>query len=639
MLGEGKIAPMNTETPTEVLAKEASASSETPNNAAAPVNLVTANTQNLIMGRALQYPIYDGYGTLLLAQGKIFTKKFKEMLDARNICSVQMHPEDYFNLNIRSAADEAAQKTQLDEEVVKSLDKIIDSGLLFVVNSESALLNKMAIQGCKNYHREKYLGRINRNMETSVFVDHLIHNALRGENINCNDVVRLTANYLDDITTDIDSTIAAKLEFVCQSSVSDHCVGMAILGMAMGVEMGMDAPNVRTIALAGLLHDWGMVFVPEEIRAASRHLTEDEYFEIMKHPLHTVKLLDQMCGVPTQVRLICYQVHERPNGRGYPQGRISERIHPIAKILSVADAYNALTSPRPFRPPLTPYAAMECILRQTAVGDFDPHVVRALLMVHSLFPIGSYVVLSNNSIARVLRRNGHNFTRPIVRIIQEPEGKEVPEDAEGSVIDLSEAGLEVLKTLPAPGTDSIGLNSEILLWGMHNLDEFDSASEYPADVSEMISRMFMPKSAVAAEVAPTELISLEAYSEKQKYVANRALDFLEASRHRIESQYADKRNYVRTAVKTIVTIHLVNLENPFSNLQLNFSFRALTYDISQGGISFIYPGAVSLDNILVGLETSQDAKAWFQGKIVRSREIGDTGFWLYSVAFQQRVAM
>ena len=63
--------------------------------------------------------------------------------------------------------------------------------------------------------------------------------------------------------------------------------------------------------------------------------------------------------------------------------------------LRFLDRYDALVSPRAFRPPLTPYAAMECLLRQSAAGDVDPEVVRALLMVQSLFPIGSYVVLSD----------------------------------------------------------------------------------------------------------------------------------------------------------------------------------------------------------------------------------------------------
>jgi HD-GYP domain-containing protein (c-di-GMP phosphodiesterase class II) len=628
---------MSTDNTTEAVLKAAFAMYETPgspSSAGPQKDLVTAKLEDLIEGRALRYPLYNASGALLLAEGTTLTNDFKRMSEARNIHTVLLHRDDLSRLTFQGSEEQSSQNTQLDDALVERLDKIVDSGIMFVVNSESALLSQITHHGCKSYQREKFLERIDRNKETSIFVDNLMRNALRGKKINSNEVMRLAANYLDDITSDIDSTLAAKLDAIKQSEISDHCVGMTILGMAVGVEMGMDAQNVRTIAMAGLIHDWGMASVPQEIRDAPRHLTESEFYEIMKHPMYTQRMLERMCGVSMPVPLICYQVHERPNGGGYPQGRLSDRIHPMAKILAVTDAYNALISPRPFRPPLTPYAAMECILRQTAAGDFDAHVVRALLMVQSLFPIGSYVALSDGSVARVLRRNGNKFSQPIIKIVQDNEGKNVPDDAETAVIDLSASDLKIIKSIPNPGTNAIQLSQEILQW--RSWGKSNAASDMESS-SGILQNIAETASSGKIQASAQSLISLEQYSPELKWLASQAINLLEGANKMTNVQYGVNRQYPRTVLKSVVTLRPVDGVNPFSNLQSGISFQVLTFDVSQGGVSFIYPEKLSLDNLLVGLHVSEGKKAWFFGKIARCREIGDTNFWLHSVAFQQRV--
>ncbi len=168
-----------------------------------------------------------------------------------------------------------------------------------------------------------------------------MRNALQGKRIDCGEVTRLTAGFLNDITGDVDATLASALDAVRQNTLADHSVKMTLLGMAMGVEMGLDPPNVRTLGLAALVHDWGMAQVPREIVAARRWMTEAEHYEIKRHPIHTMRLLERICGMSPVVSLIAYQVHERPNGSGYPQGRAGSRIHMMAAILGVADAYCA----------------------------------------------------------------------------------------------------------------------------------------------------------------------------------------------------------------------------------------------------------------------------------------------------------
>jgi HD-GYP domain-containing protein (c-di-GMP phosphodiesterase class II) len=245
--------------------------------------------------------------------------------------------------------------------------------------------------------------------------------------------------------------------------LADHCLQMSLLGMALAIEMGMSEAEICLVGLSGLLHDWGMTRVPEAIVSAKRVLSRVEFLEIQKHPMYTLDLLRSISGIPARVPLICFQVHEQPNGRGYPRGRQHENIHPAARILHVADVYLALTSQRPFRPPVTPAAAMRCLLVQARDNAVDPAAVASLLNVMSLFPIGSYVLLSDGSMARVVRRNGDKYTTPIVEIVQDAAGAPVAADAQDSqIIDPSERGLTVVRGLPTPGRDEVELTPEVL---------------------------------------------------------------------------------------------------------------------------------------------------------------------------------
>jgi HD-GYP domain-containing protein (c-di-GMP phosphodiesterase class II) len=231
----------------------------------------------------------------------------------------------------------------------------------------------------------------------------------------------------------------------------------SLLAMAIGIEMGLDAENISNLGVAGLVHDWGMMQVPLEIRTANRKLNQVEMLEIKKHPIHSLEILQRVSALPRVVSLISYQVHEKVNGNGYPRGRRGNSIHQFARILQVADAYTGMTSQRPYRPPMMRYAAMECLLRMAKEKSVDPDVVRALLKIQSLFPIGSFVILSNSAVAQVIRRNQDKYTQPIVRVLQDSEGNPANLDDDSTLIDLSDSELTVQQAMPAPGTNEVPL--------------------------------------------------------------------------------------------------------------------------------------------------------------------------------------
>ena len=426
---------------------------------------VKFDVEALVAGRQLKFPLYDKGSLLLLAQGAIVTPRFKQLLLARGIHDVLLSQVDADGMvpqPQRAPAGCLPGTTQFDSALTHRLDELIDSGQLFKENAGHKLKERLILHGCKGYGVEQRESLLAQHSQTCAALDDMIKAAAHGQPISGPEVASVVASYLTSLTSDADCVLDVARQAEHYAVLAEHCLQMSLFGMALGIELGMSEVDVRNIGLSGLLHDWGMSLVPPEILDANRVLTNAEFLEIQKHPGYTFDLLKTISAIPDLVPVICYQVHERPNGTGYPRGRKRSSIHPGARILHVADVYLALTAPRPFRKPLMPYAAVECLLRQAAENLVDVEVVRALLHVVSLFPIGSHVMLSDGSTARVLRRNGNDYRSPIVQIIKSASGDLTDPLDESQIIDPSTRNLEIVKAVPATDGEQIVVDSNAI---------------------------------------------------------------------------------------------------------------------------------------------------------------------------------
>lgn len=426
---------------------------------------VDVKLDDLIVGRPLSFPIYDDDGMLLLAEGSTISSEFRRLLKQRGMKSVKMHTDDADRVRLKldpaaSVADLGA--FTLDSALTNQLDRVIDSGLMFLKNTGPAMRESVVQHGRTGYD-EKRAAEMKRQRDAdSESLNTAMKDALHGKVVNSTAVTGLAAQHLMNMADDTDCVIATAMEAAKDADLSQHCLKMSTLGMAIGIEMGLDEDNCKRICVAGLVHDWGMAKVPATIRSSDKRLSEYDFYQIKKHPIYSAEMLEKMPGIPSMVPVIVYQVHERPNGLGYPRGRSGDRIHLFARILAVADTYAALTENRPYRQPLAPYAAMECLVKLAKSRDVDPEIVRAFLKVMSLFPIGSFVALSDGSVGQVVRRNGEQYTKPIVRIIQDSLGLPADPKDDKNIIDLTQSPLQVVQALPTPGRDEQLLTDEIL---------------------------------------------------------------------------------------------------------------------------------------------------------------------------------
>ena len=158
-----------------------------------------------------------------------------------------------------------------------------------------------------------------------------------------------------------------------------HSVEVAKWAKEIGVAMGLSVQKVKEIELAGLLHDIGKIAIKEDILNKPGKLTEEEYDEIKRHPesgYHILKSVDEYSSLAQCV----LEHHERFDGKGYPKGIKGSQISLIARIIAVADAFEAMIAQRPYRKSLTEEMAIEEI-KKNANTQFDPEVVTAFLKI------------------------------------------------------------------------------------------------------------------------------------------------------------------------------------------------------------------------------------------------------------------
>ncbi|GAB4262504.1 MAG: response regulator [Deferrisomatales bacterium] len=144
--------------------------------------------------------------------------------------------------------------------------------------------------------------------------------------------------------------------------------------------MGLDEDFRATIHQAGILHDIGKIGISSGILNKPGHLTAEEYGIIQSHPRVGRRILEPISFLRDVVDIV-YAHHERWDGRGYPEGTGGDEIPLGARLMAVADTYDAMTSDRPYRPG-RPHGEAVAELRRCAGSQFDPHCVEAFLEAH-----------------------------------------------------------------------------------------------------------------------------------------------------------------------------------------------------------------------------------------------------------------
>jgi len=229
----------------------------------------------------------------------------------------------------------------------------------------------------------------------------------------------------------------------------NHSARSTILAIVLGGHLKLPQHRLIELGVASVLHEIGMVRLPPQLYMAGRKLSDQERKSITAHPILGYNILKDK-QFPLSICLAALEHHERMNGTGYPRSLTGDKISLYARIIAVACSYDAVTASRPFREAREGYAGMVDILKNDG-KQYDDVVIKSLVYSLSVYPVGSYVLLTNSRVAQVIDVNPDNPRYPVVLVLgsRTPDGKE-------TIIQTSETGVRILKPVRRQDAEKIG---------------------------------------------------------------------------------------------------------------------------------------------------------------------------------------
>lgn len=188
---------------------------------------------------------------------------------------------------------------------------------------------------------------------------------------------------IDDFISLMDSDDSAMANLIGLSShdfyTYNHSLDVSVYSLGLGRILGFDGHELKELGLGGLFHDIGKRYVPVEIICKNGPLDDKEWSIMQKHPEWGLHILTDHQSVPNVIAC-AFEHHESMQGDGYPQKLTAREIHPMARVVAVADTYDALTTRRSYSEPMTPTDAID-LMSSKLKKRYDPEVMRALLAV------------------------------------------------------------------------------------------------------------------------------------------------------------------------------------------------------------------------------------------------------------------
>lgn len=327
---------------------------------------------DLVEGMILQYDVLGINDIVLLTRGTVLNNLMIEKLIRSDIYYVYIKDNNSENF--------------------ENERRIITDRPAVVVNKLSLEYNK-CLESFENVYQEVGMGKKLQNEVIEQSISGLISETVKSNNV-LGRLRRIDA--ADDYTY-------------------RHSINVCILSTMIGKWLGYRGKKLRSLSTAALLHDIGKAMMPSEILNKKGKLTPKEFEVAKQHAVMGYKILKENNAISNDVCLGVLQHHERMDGSGYSMGVKGEKIHEFAKIIAVADIFDAMTSKRVYKEKESPFKVAEQIA-DDSFQRLDPVVSNCFLYHISKYYAGNIVKLNSGEIGEIILIHQEVPTKPLIRV-------------------------------------------------------------------------------------------------------------------------------------------------------------------------------------------------------------------------------
>ncbi|MCI7060699.1 MAG: HD-GYP domain-containing protein [Lachnospiraceae bacterium] len=338
-----------------------------------------------------------------------------QMMDKARLCPGMILGQDVYNFANQIVVKKG---TVLDERTITKLHRFEIPQ--FMIKEEV-----LSVQEANTYHKSSYSERIQNSPEFKRFQENYDIEVLQFQNmltcvieknqeIDCEALYHQVVLLLKDTGNTINAFDMVQNLRHYDDSTYAHSMNVGLLCNVFADWLGFDEEDKKKLTVAGILHDIGKTRIPLDIIQKPSSLSEEEYQIIKKHTEYGFAILTEN-KLDYHIRYTALQHHERNDGSGYPLGLVDDHIDEFAKIVSIVDVYDAMTSPRVYRGPMCPFDVIQ-LFEEEGFRKYDSAYILTFLKRIAESYLNEQVRLSDGRIGKLVFINVHALSRPVVMV-------------------------------------------------------------------------------------------------------------------------------------------------------------------------------------------------------------------------------